>query len=253
MFVLLSSSLLLFTSCCSLFISRGRGVCFWHLHLFLCPPPPLPPQSGWSSWMPVIAVMVAVTAAVLYPSFSKSSSTWDPQRRRSCGRHTVSLYIWGGGGGVSAKDLMLLGFFLRFVFPLRRTLGVSLILWWWRGSSFFLQQAAPSPLGGPRWSSPRETCSFPADAWMWRDRSISTPILTSQMSSSGSFGFYCLVIWAARSCWVLKRIKQNRLLQESASPPGSGSRSEIRLWVYYFHLFGGTKAAEHVTVRRRKR
>ncbi|XP_023811101.1 sarcolemmal membrane-associated protein isoform X9 [Oryzias latipes] len=32
-------------------------------------------SSGWSSWMPVIAVMVAVTAAVLYPSFSKSSST----------------------------------------------------------------------------------------------------------------------------------------------------------------------------------
>ncbi|XP_028432280.1 sarcolemma associated protein a isoform X4 [Perca flavescens] len=32
-------------------------------------------SSGWSPWMPVIAVMVAVTAAVLYPSLSKSSST----------------------------------------------------------------------------------------------------------------------------------------------------------------------------------
>ncbi|XP_029287078.1 sarcolemma associated protein a isoform X1 [Cottoperca gobio] len=32
-------------------------------------------SSGWSPWMPVIAVMVAVTAAVLYPNFSKSSST----------------------------------------------------------------------------------------------------------------------------------------------------------------------------------
>ncbi|XP_060897771.1 sarcolemma associated protein a isoform X6 [Labrus mixtus] len=32
-------------------------------------------SSGWSSWMPVIAVMVAVTAAVLYPNLSKSSST----------------------------------------------------------------------------------------------------------------------------------------------------------------------------------
>ncbi|XP_056886689.1 sarcolemma associated protein a isoform X7 [Takifugu flavidus] len=32
-------------------------------------------SSGWSSWMPVIAVMVAVTAAVLYPNFSKSSAT----------------------------------------------------------------------------------------------------------------------------------------------------------------------------------
>lgn len=31
-------------------------------------------QSGWSPWMPVIAVMVAVTAAVLYPNLSKSSS-----------------------------------------------------------------------------------------------------------------------------------------------------------------------------------
>ncbi|XP_078139640.1 sarcolemma associated protein a isoform X6 [Centroberyx gerrardi] len=31
--------------------------------------------SGWSPWMPVVAVMVAVTAAVLYPNFSKSSST----------------------------------------------------------------------------------------------------------------------------------------------------------------------------------
>ncbi|CAL8337518.1 unnamed protein product [Lota lota] len=29
----------------------------------------------WSSWMPVVAVMVAVTAAVLYPNFPKSSST----------------------------------------------------------------------------------------------------------------------------------------------------------------------------------
>uniref|UniRef100_A0A671XU81 Sarcolemmal membrane-associated protein n=1 Tax=Sparus aurata TaxID=8175 RepID=A0A671XU81_SPAAU len=32
-------------------------------------------SSGWSPWMPVIAVMVAVTAAVLYPNLSKSSST----------------------------------------------------------------------------------------------------------------------------------------------------------------------------------
>nr|XP_046240887.1 sarcolemma associated protein a isoform X4 [Scatophagus argus] len=32
-------------------------------------------SSGWSPWMPVIAVMVAVTAAILYPNFSKSSST----------------------------------------------------------------------------------------------------------------------------------------------------------------------------------
>ncbi|XP_068604425.1 sarcolemma associated protein a [Brachionichthys hirsutus] len=32
-------------------------------------------SSGWSPWMPVIAVMVAMTAAVLYPNFSKSSST----------------------------------------------------------------------------------------------------------------------------------------------------------------------------------
>ncbi|XP_030585135.1 sarcolemma associated protein a isoform X4 [Archocentrus centrarchus] len=32
-------------------------------------------SSGWSSWMPVVAVMVAVTAAVLYPNLSKSSST----------------------------------------------------------------------------------------------------------------------------------------------------------------------------------
>ncbi|XP_059185469.1 sarcolemma associated protein a isoform X5 [Centropristis striata] len=31
-------------------------------------------SSGWSPWMPVIAVMVAVTAAVLYPNLSKSSS-----------------------------------------------------------------------------------------------------------------------------------------------------------------------------------
>ncbi|XP_026204204.1 sarcolemma associated protein a isoform X3 [Anabas testudineus] len=30
---------------------------------------------GWSPWMPVIAVMVAITAAVLYPNLSKSSST----------------------------------------------------------------------------------------------------------------------------------------------------------------------------------
>uniref|UniRef100_A0A3B3V5Y8 Sarcolemmal membrane-associated protein n=1 Tax=Poecilia latipinna TaxID=48699 RepID=A0A3B3V5Y8_9TELE len=30
---------------------------------------------GWSPWMPVIAVMVAVTAAVLYPNLSKSSAT----------------------------------------------------------------------------------------------------------------------------------------------------------------------------------
>lgn len=60
MFVLLSSSLLLFTSCCSLFISRGRGVCFWHLHLFLCPPPSSPHRAAgapgcrssqwWSPW-----------------------------------------------------------------------------------------------------------------------------------------------------------------------------------------------------------
>ncbi|XP_067360685.1 sarcolemma associated protein a isoform X8 [Channa argus] len=32
-------------------------------------------SSGWSPWMPVIAVMVAVTAAILYPNLSKSSST----------------------------------------------------------------------------------------------------------------------------------------------------------------------------------
>ncbi|XP_031705628.1 sarcolemma associated protein a [Anarrhichthys ocellatus] len=32
-------------------------------------------RRGWSPWMPVIAVMVAVTAAVLYPNLSKSSST----------------------------------------------------------------------------------------------------------------------------------------------------------------------------------
>ncbi|XP_069568719.1 sarcolemma associated protein a isoform X4 [Brachyistius frenatus] len=32
-------------------------------------------SSGWSPWMPVVAVMVAVTAAVLYPNLSKSSST----------------------------------------------------------------------------------------------------------------------------------------------------------------------------------
>uniref|UniRef100_A0A3B3TMU9 Sarcolemmal membrane-associated protein n=1 Tax=Poecilia latipinna TaxID=48699 RepID=A0A3B3TMU9_9TELE len=32
-------------------------------------------SSGWSPWMPVIAVMVAVTAAVLYPNLSKSSAT----------------------------------------------------------------------------------------------------------------------------------------------------------------------------------
>ncbi|XP_029907604.1 sarcolemma associated protein a isoform X1 [Myripristis murdjan] len=32
-------------------------------------------SGGWSPWMPVVAVMVAVTAAVLYPNFSKSSST----------------------------------------------------------------------------------------------------------------------------------------------------------------------------------
>ncbi|XP_055773796.1 sarcolemmal membrane-associated protein-like isoform X4 [Salvelinus fontinalis] len=32
-------------------------------------------NSGWSPWMPVVAVMVAVTAAVLYPNFSKSTST----------------------------------------------------------------------------------------------------------------------------------------------------------------------------------
>ncbi|XP_010872974.1 sarcolemma associated protein a isoform X1 [Esox lucius] len=32
-------------------------------------------NSGWSPWMPVVAVMVAVTAAVLYPNFSKSSTT----------------------------------------------------------------------------------------------------------------------------------------------------------------------------------
>ncbi|XP_032404560.1 sarcolemma associated protein a isoform X4 [Xiphophorus hellerii] len=31
-------------------------------------------SSGWSPWMPVIAVMVAVTAAVLYPNLSKSSA-----------------------------------------------------------------------------------------------------------------------------------------------------------------------------------
>ncbi|KAM3849986.1 sarcolemma associated protein a [Diretmus argenteus] len=32
-------------------------------------------SSGWSPWMPVVVVMVAVTAAVLYPNLSKSSST----------------------------------------------------------------------------------------------------------------------------------------------------------------------------------
>ncbi|KAM4613437.1 sarcolemma associated protein a isoform 5-T5 [Polymixia lowei] len=32
-------------------------------------------NSGWSPWMPVVVVMVAVTAAVLYPNLSKSSST----------------------------------------------------------------------------------------------------------------------------------------------------------------------------------
>nr|XP_020466763.1 sarcolemmal membrane-associated protein isoform X5 [Monopterus albus] len=32
-------------------------------------------SSGWGPWMPVIAAMVAVTAAVLYPNLSKSSST----------------------------------------------------------------------------------------------------------------------------------------------------------------------------------
>ncbi|XP_068197744.1 sarcolemma associated protein a isoform X6 [Antennarius striatus] len=32
-------------------------------------------SSGWSPWMPVVAVMVAMTAAVLYPNLSKSSST----------------------------------------------------------------------------------------------------------------------------------------------------------------------------------
>lgn len=31
-------------------------------------------QSGWGPWMPVIAVLVAVTAAVLYPNLTKSSS-----------------------------------------------------------------------------------------------------------------------------------------------------------------------------------
>ncbi|XP_036007487.1 sarcolemma associated protein a isoform X10 [Fundulus heteroclitus] len=31
-------------------------------------------SSGWSSWMPVVAVMVAVTAAVLYPNLSKSGA-----------------------------------------------------------------------------------------------------------------------------------------------------------------------------------
>ncbi|KAM8868394.1 sarcolemma associated protein a isoform 12-T12 [Synchiropus picturatus] len=31
-------------------------------------------SSGWSPWMPVVAVMVGVTAAILYPSFSKSSA-----------------------------------------------------------------------------------------------------------------------------------------------------------------------------------
>ncbi|KAF4093939.1 hypothetical protein AMELA_G00007150 [Ameiurus melas] len=31
-------------------------------------------KSGWMPWMPVVAVMVAVTAVVLYPSLSKSSS-----------------------------------------------------------------------------------------------------------------------------------------------------------------------------------
>uniref|UniRef100_A0AAX7TJB6 Sarcolemmal membrane-associated protein n=1 Tax=Astatotilapia calliptera TaxID=8154 RepID=A0AAX7TJB6_ASTCA len=39
---------------------------FSYFHLLL---------SGWSPWMPVVAVMVAVTAAVLYPNLSKSSST----------------------------------------------------------------------------------------------------------------------------------------------------------------------------------
>ncbi|XP_070968016.1 sarcolemmal membrane-associated protein-like isoform X3 [Oncorhynchus clarkii lewisi] len=32
-------------------------------------------NAGWSPWMPVVGVMVAVTAAVLYPNFSKSTST----------------------------------------------------------------------------------------------------------------------------------------------------------------------------------
>ncbi|MEQ2184239.1 hypothetical protein GOODEAATRI_005829 [Goodea atripinnis] len=32
------------------------------------------PVNGWSPWMPVIAAMVAVTAAVLYPNLSKSSA-----------------------------------------------------------------------------------------------------------------------------------------------------------------------------------
>ncbi|XP_033829681.1 sarcolemma associated protein a isoform X7 [Periophthalmus magnuspinnatus] len=32
-------------------------------------------SSGWSPWMPVVAVMVAVTAAILYPNLSKSSAT----------------------------------------------------------------------------------------------------------------------------------------------------------------------------------
>ncbi|KAM9366020.1 sarcolemma associated protein a isoform 5-T5 [Pholidichthys leucotaenia] len=32
-------------------------------------------SSGWSPWMPVIAMMVAVTAAVLYPNLSKSNAT----------------------------------------------------------------------------------------------------------------------------------------------------------------------------------
>ncbi|XP_071220721.1 sarcolemmal membrane-associated protein-like isoform X3 [Salvelinus alpinus] len=32
-------------------------------------------NNGWRPWMPVVAVMVAVTAAVLYPNFSKSTST----------------------------------------------------------------------------------------------------------------------------------------------------------------------------------
>ncbi|XP_072296050.1 sarcolemma associated protein a isoform X3 [Eucyclogobius newberryi] len=31
-------------------------------------------SSGWSPWMPVVAVMVAVTAAILYPNLSKSSA-----------------------------------------------------------------------------------------------------------------------------------------------------------------------------------
>ncbi|XP_028303752.1 sarcolemma associated protein a isoform X9 [Gouania willdenowi] len=31
-------------------------------------------SGGWSPWMPLVAVMVAVTAVVLYPNFSKSSS-----------------------------------------------------------------------------------------------------------------------------------------------------------------------------------